>query len=1311
MPRYKVLLFGFTVLLAICCISGSVTWTDSQVRDQDSLFTALVQAQSYEEGKALLETNSGLVDFWFFTGCAEVLGELSTYDFERALLINRILIDAVDLLESEEERKNALGWCLSSQASIYLGHFRREEAVRLYEQALELFETPPEHLPGIAATCSNLGDIHVDRGEYDDALPLYEKSIALYQEMKAPLGEAKAQRDIGDIYVRMGLYTEADTQYGKALILIQKLYSFPNLSESFITLGRKAEAEIYAARGYLNAARYRFEEAVSDIKEASRIYYAIQDSIGLLATINQLADVSLSWGHVEDAIRYYTGVKEDAQNVTDHYPDAYAFFSILLESLAGLGNAYSQQGSYQQAEASYNEALSIAEKYNNEPGRAAICLNLGLLLAERDRYKEAEKNILSALTIFERFGDWRGMIRCYAAFSVVKTAVYDYEQALKFFDKTKEIIEEREIDDPVLTAGLYTNLGSLHFQCGDLAAAGECYAIALEHANRTESPAAVEVYINIANLHLALGSLQEALETCQTASELAARLTYPRATAAVRQCEGSVHLALGNHLEALAHFQDALEISKQIDNPRGMSEAFCAIGLTYHQMGRFADALRYYSSALDVSQSSGYSLRDRAFVYQGIGAVYSSLGDLDKALENYSKALRIFEELEDHRGLGLCYAMIGSIRVNQKKYEIAESYFLSAIQFLEESGHRSDQAFVYMNLGYLYEQLGRRDRALSILQQALQMSEQVGNELLVAMASLHLGDTLLAAGDSASALSYYEVARNKILMMGSPFETARVYTRIGQVYESNNQKQDAQEAYRQAIGFLEDTRGYMQIEELKSLWPRLGLDAYKQLTRLLIRDGEIEQALFYAERLKAKTLIDLMANGWTSFREGTAQILLQEELELFHEICRLEQELHTEWSKPKEQRRHRLLGDIQELIAYKKEQYADLLVEMKLKVPQYAAVRTVDPERLSLAYHAVGGQLSPSEVVVEYLVTNEETIVWVITNEGIQTASRIAISRDKLTEQVRGFRDEIGDQPVRGQEAASYLDALEKGRDLYELLIAPVKEYLQGATHLVIVPSDVLFYLPFGALVNCPGCSKHDLYGGKFLIQDYSISYAPSLASLYWPFQHAGDGTYESILAVGNPTGDLTAAEQEVKEAAGLFPQSTVLLDEKGTEAAVKEALQTHNYDVVHLSTHGLFDTKMPLLSELLFREGGTDDGNLYAGEILGLPLKTNLVVLSACQTALPPELTQETEGLVVGDELQGLSQALFVAGAPSAVLTLWNVNDKSTSQLMQAMYQWLMKGDPKGEALRQAQISLLHNSTYQHPYYWAPFVLYGVWR
>jgi CHAT domain-containing protein len=280
------------------------------------------------------------------------------------------------------------------------------------------------------------------------------------------------------------------------------------------------------------------------------------------------------------------------------------------------------------------------------------------------------------------------------------------------------------------------------------------------------------------------------------------------------------------------------------------------------------------------------------------------------------------------------------------------------------------------------------------------------------------------------------------------------------------------------------------------------------------------------------------------------------------------------------------------------------------------------------------------------------------------------------------------------------------GKELYDLLISPVEDYLQTASHLVIVPSDVLFYLPFGALFRCPGCgTKRELWGGEYLIERYSISYAPSLTSLYWPFKHRGDGVYHQALVVGNPTGDLEYAGEEAQGIASLFPRAELVVGDAGTKATVLGLIGGGNYDVIHLATHGEFDRELPLASRVYFNQWEP----LYAGEMLGLGLQgCELVVLSACQTGLPPEVTEE---LVLGDELQGLSQALFVAGTPSALLTLWNVADESTQRLMVEMYQELMGGVPKGEALRRAQLSLLRNPMYRHPYYWAPFVLYGVWR
>jgi CHAT domain-containing protein len=390
-------------------------------------------------------------------------------------------------------------------------------------------------------------------------------------------------------------------------------------------------------------------------------------------------------------------------------------------------------------------------------------------------------------------------------------------------------------------------------------------------------------------------------------------------------------------------------------------------------------------------------------------------------------------------------------------------------------------------------------------------------------------------------------------------------------------------------------------------------------------------------------------------------------------------------------------------------EYDAFLAELERDNPALGDTLSVNAERLAQYCQDVEGKLGVSTVALEYFVTDAETILWVITEDGIQTASRIAVSRDDLAQAVKSFRDVI---QTPSSQAMFDMAPMEQGSALYDLLIAPVEEYLVGAEHLVIIPSDVLFYVPFAALYYCPGCQGGSLLGGQYLIERFTLSYAPSLASLYWPLQHEGDGSYTSVLSVGNPTGDLLAAQAEATAVAGLFSDATLLLREEGTEAAVKGTLGAREYDVVHLSTHGLFDPAMPLLSEVVFREGGGEDGHLYAGEILGLSLsQTELVVMSACQTALPPEIRQD---VVVGDEIQGLGQALFVAGVPTALLTLWNVNDASTGELMVEFYQELMSGQAKAESLAEAQLALLrgdYSLAYRHPYYWAPFVMYGDWR
>lgn len=358
--------------------------------------------------------------------------------------------------------------------------------------------------------------------------------------------------------------------------------------------------------------------------------------------------------------------------------------------------------------------------------------------------------------------------------------------------------------------------------------------------------------------------------------------------------------------------------------------------------------------------------------------------------------------------------------------------------------------------------------------------------------------------------------------------------------------------------------------------------------------------------------------------------------------------------------------------------------------------------------------LGEGTVVLAYFVSDEATSVSVITYDGVQTTSRIAITRNELAKQVRTFREKIESPPVGEQVAVSYLNALEKGQDLDELLIAPVEEYLEGAEHLVIIPSDVLFYVPFSALYRCPGCKERDLHGGEFLIERYPISYASSLCSLELSLQKGSRGEYRSILAVGNPFGDLSCSEEEAKNVASLFPERTVLIGAEATEETIKHLLRERGYDVVHFATHCLsLDGQAPFPTGIRLLSGENEDGVLRIDELLGLRVSIDLLTFSTELGIEPPVESTAGQNEPVsstGEGFRGLTDALLASGVASAVIPLGNMNDCSTKCLMEVMYQKLMQGATKDEALREAQLSLLRESNYSHPYFWACFVLYGDW-
>jgi CHAT domain-containing protein len=286
---------------------------------------------------------------------------------------------------------------------------------------------------------------------------------------------------------------------------------------------------------------------------------------------------------------------------------------------------------------------------------------------------------------------------------------------------------------------------------------------------------------------------------------------------------------------------------------------------------------------------------------------------------------------------------------------------------------------------------------------------------------------------------------------------------------------------------------------------------------------------------------------------------------------------------------------------------------------------------------------------------------------------------------------------------------------------------------VTIVSDGVLAYVPFETL---SGDAPHQ----QSLLERFAISYAPSASALASIRTRSGgvalrskefigfaDPVYdrpgkmegersttqpathhaalESELERGFDLTNLPYTRTEVSNIRSLFPvaRRQIYLGSEAREEKVK-AEKLDDYRYVHFAAHGYIDEQHPRRSGIVLSLNGNEkeDGFLQMHEIMRLKLNADLVTLSACRTGVGT--------LFRGEGVLGLSRAFFYAGAASVVVSLWNVNDAATAELMKSFYQNLGRGMPKDEALRQAKLALLKSPqrTWHHPYYWAPFVLVG---
>ncbi len=476
----------------------------------------------------------------------------------------------------------------------------------------------------------------------------------------------------------------------------------------------------------------------------------------------------------------------------------------------------------------------------------------------------------------------------------------------------------------------------------------------------------------------------------------------------------------------------------------------------------------------------------------------------------------------------------------------------------------------------------------------------------------------------------------------------------GQIALAQGDPATAADYYRRAIEVLERQRSHLESESYKLGFVGNRNDVYQDLVVLLVEKGDAVAAFDYAERAKARAMVDMLASRSQFAADNPQAAALVGELDALErksvEIASLDADSQATRAATLDQKRQAL----------------------QAAAPELASLVTVSPEQAA----AIQARLAPDEVLLEYFGQGENLYAFTVTRSEIRA---VALPRFPLASTVTNFR-----RSVQNVRADAYMVA---GQRVYDRLIAPVADQLSGK-RLTIVPHGPLHYVPFAAL--------HD--GSGFLIDRYNLRILPSASVMR--FLNKDTTPTEELLAFGNPdlgdpSLDLPGAENETRAIDKGWAQSRILLRQYASESSFKKFAPAFRY--LHLASHGQFDPEAPLSSRLLLSPGEGEDGSLTVDELYGLRLNADLVTLSACDTGLG---TVET-----GDDVIGLTRGFLYAGAQSVVASLWPVSDEGTAYLMERFYRNL-RTMPKAQALRAAMIET--RKEFPHPVYWSAFQLTG---
>ncbi|OLE51501.1 MAG: hypothetical protein AUI36_18650 [Cyanobacteria bacterium 13_1_40CM_2_61_4] len=602
-----------------------------------------------------------------------------------------------------------------------------------------------------------------------------------------------------------------------------------------------------------------------------------------------------------------------------------------------------------------------------------------------------------------------------------------------------------------------------------------------------------------------------------------------------------------------------------------------------------------------------------------------------------------------------------------------------------------DAAMIRLLLGQAAWRGGDTATARRAFGQALDTLRALGAVPDEAEALGRLGDLEAGAGRPLAAESLYQRGLDRLGTRPAPAVAWQLHAGLAATLRRRGELANAARELHAGIGEIERVSGSLQLEEHRSAFQADKWDVYVELALVERERGLTEAAFEASERLRARQMLDLLARGHVATPAAAGELVNREQ-DLRRRMAELTGQVEGPGKGEPGMRDaaqpERAASAASEALARTQDAYAELLVQMREANPAYTALVRGEivpaPE--------VRAALAPDEALLEYLVGDSTTIIFVVTADSL-AALDLKVSHSALSAQVDFARSTLA-SPTEGAARRAWRASL---RRLYRQLVAPVEAsgLLAGKRRLLIASHAELHYLPFAALVE-PGPPE------QLLVQRYILEYVPSASVWLRLRDRPAPARRGGVLAVAPRPAALPGSQAEVASIRRTYgDRARTLVGAQATERAFRELASEQ--EIIHLATFGVLNKHNPLFSFVQLVAGGGEDGRLEVHEVFGLTLNARLLVLSACQTGVGAGAVADVPP---GDDWIGLVQGFLYAGAGNVLGTLWPVADVATARLMERFYGELATGRSEAEALALAQRAALRNPGTAHPFFWAGFAL-----